>query len=229
MPTPADFLQNRMWAVLWRDLNPAAGGSVWFDSSASRLVITWLGVPNFFNNGSSTFQVQFWPNGDVHYLYQNVNVQGDYLVGYNEGGVADPGSIDLSTAINQGLSICSNPTPKMVLSTTARPVIGTQFDLVTDDIPVNTLFGMMVLSLNTYPAPISLTPLGMPGCELYQPLDVSLFWTVAGTSSSLPWALPNNTALAGVTAYAQSASLTPGINAFGFAVSNGLEIVVGLN
>ena len=59
LPDPSLFLNHTMWAPMWRDLNPAAGGSVWYDVTAQRCVISWISVPNFFNNGSSTFQVQW--------------------------------------------------------------------------------------------------------------------------------------------------------------------------
>lgn len=228
-PTTDDFLSQAMWAPMWRDLNPGAGGSVWFDSTASRLIITWLSVPNFSNTGSSTFQIQFWPNGDVHYIYQNITVAGDYLVGFSKGIANDPGSINMAAGLNSGIGICQFSNPEMRFETSARPVLGTTFDLVTSNIPAGTILGMALLSVTELNPAISLTGLGMPGCELYQTIDVSVFWTQSGATAVLPWPLPSNPTLAAVQVFAQSASLTPGINPFEFAVSNGLKLTVGIN
>ncbi|MGK0303428.1 MAG: serine protease AprX, partial [Planctomycetota bacterium] len=122
VPTPAEFLAHTMWAPLWHDLNPGAGGSVWFDSTSQRAVITWVAVPNFFNSGSSTFQVQFWANGDVHFIYQNISVAGDYLTGFSRTAGNDPGSINIQAAAGSGLGVCTTSVPEMVLRATARPV-----------------------------------------------------------------------------------------------------------
>src|SRR5690606_738420 len=94
-PTPASFLAHTMWAPLWHDLNPGAGGSVWLDNTAQRTVVSWVTVPNFFNSCSSTFQVQFWATGDVHFIYQNISVSGDYLTGFSKTTTNDPGSTTL--------------------------------------------------------------------------------------------------------------------------------------
>ena len=229
VPTPAEFLAHTMWAPLWHDLNPGAGGSVWFDSTTQRAVVTWVSVPNFFNSGSSTFQVQFWANGDVHFIYQNISVAGDYLTGFSKTTPNDPGSISLLAAAGSGLGVCTNAVPELALRATARPVLGTTFDLETSEIPVGTLFGLMILSTNPLNPSAPLTGLGMPGCQLHQAIDISVLWGQVGAVGLIPWPMPNNPALAGFEAYCQSATLTPGINAFGMAISNGLKLTVGFN
>ncbi len=227
LPSPPDFLNHVMWAPLWRDLNPAAGGSVWYDVTAQRCVVSWISVPNFFNNGASTFQVQFWNNGDVHYVYQGVNVQGDYLSGVSVGLGTDPGSMVLASNLNGGVGLCGTNQPEMDLDGSARPVLGTTFDLVTSNIPPSALFGTMIFSLTPLSPPANLTAIGMPGCELYQTTDVAVLWGGAGVAT-IPWPLPASPVLTGFEAWCQSAALAPGINAFGLAISNGLKITAGL-
>tara|TARA_R110002072_G_scaffold139249_3_gene282745 strand:+ start:16571 stop:19582 length:3012 start_codon:yes stop_codon:yes gene_type:complete len=229
VPTPNEFLAHTMWAPLWHDLNPGAGGSVWFDSTTQRVVVTWVSVPNFFNSGSSTFQAQFWANGDVHFIYQNISVAGDYLTGFSKTTTADPGSVNMAAAAGSGLGVCTSAQPELAFGTSSRPVIGTTFDLVTTEIPAGTLFGLALLSTTQLNPGVNLTFLGLPGCELYQTIDVSVLWGQVGNSGVVPWPLPNNPALAGFEAYCQSATLTPGINAFGMAVSNGIKLTVGIN
>ena len=73
--------------------------------------------------------------------------------------------------------------------------MGTTFDLETTEIPAGTLFGLMLLSTNPLPA-INLTSLGLPGCELYQTVDASLYWAQVGPSALVSWPLPSSAALA---------------------------------
>ena len=228
LPDVQDFLGHTMWAPLWHDLNPSAGGSVWFDSTTTVSTVTWVTVPNFFNSGSSTFQVQFWANGDVHFIYQNISVSGDYLTGFSMDTNNDPGSVTLSAAPGLGLGVCTSAPPELTFSTSARPVLGTTFDLVTTEVPVATLFGMAILSTTPISPGVSLTAIGMPGCELHQTLDVSVLWQQTGNTSSVSWPLPTNPALAGFEVYCQSAAWVLGINPFGFAISNGLKLTVGI-
>lgn len=227
LPDPQEFLLHAMWAPLWRDLNPAAGGSVWHDITAQRCVVSWISVPNFFNAGSSTFQVQFWNNGDVHFIYQNVNVQGDYLAGFSPAGASDPGSVTLSSNLNGGLGICTSSQPEMALSTSARPVLGQSLDFYTDNIPTLGLFGTLILSTTPFPSPVDLTFLGMYGCELYQSVEFGLL--IAGyQTATTPFQMPINPVLAGFELYCQSSYLTPMINPFEMVVSNGLKLTVGI-
>ena len=229
VPSPSAFLAHTMWAPLWHDLNPGAGGSVWFDSTSQRLVVTWVSVPNFFNSGSSTFQVQFWNNGNVHYIYQNITVAGDYLTGFSKTTGNNPGSSNLQLVAGSGIGVCTNAAPEMKLGVSAQPVLGTTFDLETSEIPPGTLFGLAFLSTTPVVPAVDLTFFGLPGCQLYQDVDLALLWVQVGNIGPVSWQLPNNPVLAGYVVYSQSASLTPGINAFGMAVSNGLKLTIGLN
>jgi len=230
VPDVQEFLGHTMWAPLWYDLNPAAGGSVWFESTTQVATVTWYTVPNFFNSGSSTFQVQFWNNGDVHFVYQNISVaSGDYLSGFSRNTTNDPGSVTLATVASTGLGVCTNSTPELTFSTSAPPVLGTTFDLVTSELPLMTVFGLAILSTTPIAPAVSLTPLGMPGCELYQTIDVSVLWGPTGNTAVVTWPLPSTPSLAGFTVHCQSAALVPGINPFGMAISNGLKLTVGIN
>ena len=60
------------WAPLWRDLNRPLGGTIYYDATAQRVVVSWLNVRNYSGTGTVTFQAQFWPNGTVHFVYQAV-------------------------------------------------------------------------------------------------------------------------------------------------------------
>jgi hypothetical protein len=218
------------WAALWHDFNPGVGGQVRVESSASMVRITFVAVPNYSGGGSATFQYSFMPNGDVHVKYSTVTGAGNaYLVGYSPGGASpDPGNRDISATLGTPWSLCAASGAPVALNASARPIVGTTVNLTTTNIPNGTLLGLLILSTTQYNPGLDLTGLGMPGCELYLALDVlSTFPTPGG--ASVPYSVPNVPALAGVVLMAQSATLTPGINAFGFATSNGVVMVLGLN
>ncbi len=230
-PVVATFLTNAMWCALWRDLNPALGGSVTFDSTASRAVFTWNAVPNYGAATSpNTFQVQFWANGDVHFLYQTISVSGNYLVGFSKANASDPGSTVIATSLGAGLGVCGTPVPpvpNVTLSSAGLPHIGSTVSLVTTHAPAGTLLGLSILSTTPLTPGLDLAFLGMPTCTLYESLDVMDTIAIAGGTGSRPFSVPNNVALIGVVVMSQTATLTPGANPFGFLTSNGLRLQIG--
>ena len=230
-PTPGGFLSgNPRWSALWHDLLPSTG-QVRVDATASVVRVSYTGVPNFGTGGTSTFQFQFFPNGNVNVIYQAVLPQGnEVLVGWTRGGgAADPGSWNISSNLAGGLTLCSAPTPDVALASSARPVIGTTIDLNTTNIPVGTLLGLSILSTTQHIPGIDLGFLGMPGCTLYLNLDVINTFPTPSSSASVPFIVPNIPSLSGAVVISQSATLTPGINAFGFATSNALVLLLGVN
>ena len=223
---------NPRWAGLFHDLSPNQGGAVMFDTTAQRTVVSWDDVENF--NGSLTvnFQIQFWANGDVHFIYQGVGISsGNYLVGFSLGSnAADPGSIDISGSLNGSVSVCdATGTPDVALGASARPVLGTSIDLITTNIPLASVGGLSILSITPIPGGLDLAFLGMPGCVAYQGLDVIDLFTVGGGTGQRAFSFPNNPSLSGAHVYNQSAVMVLGINPFNIVTSNGLDLLVGIN
>ena len=230
-PSVAKFLPVEMWCALWRDLNPSSGGDVYVSSNSQRAVVSWVNVPNYSSSGSNTLQMQFWANGDVHVIYQNITVSGSYLVGYSVASAADPGSVDISASLSSGLTVCNGSagTPDVALDASARPIVGTTVDMVTSNVPLTSVGGLSILSLTAIPGGFDLGALGMPGCALYQNLDLVDLFAVSGGTGQRSFAFPNTPSLAGTILLNQSAVMVLGINAFNMVTSNGLEFVVGLN
>ena len=228
-PTVAKFLPVEMWCALWRDLNPANGGDVYVDSNASRAVVTWLNVPNYSNSGSNSVQLQFWSNGLVNCIYQNITVSGNYLVGYSLANAQDPGSVDISANLGGTVTVCSPTagTPDVALDASARPVLGSNLNLVTTNVPLTSVGGLSILSLTAIPGGVSLASLGAPGCFVYQNLDVINTFPVAGGTGSTPLSIPSSNSLIGTKVLNQSAVMVLNINPFHIVTSNGLELTIG--
>jgi hypothetical protein len=236
-PTASGLLAmvNTTWALQWRDLNPAASGSgkVWIDSTAARAVVSWNGVYIYGTTTPVTFQAQFWPSGQVHVIYQSVANATQPLVGYTRGaGALDPGASDLSAVLPAGFNICAtnnSGVPALALASSARPVVGTTINLNTSNILPGSLLGLQIMSTSLMAPPLDLGFLGMPGCNLYQALDVMYSFATPSSTASFAWPVPNVPAAAGLVIRTQSAVLTPGVNAFGFATANAVDLLIGIN
>jgi hypothetical protein len=229
-PSVSAFLGGiRRWAALWHDLNPGAGGQVRYDSSASVARVTFVAVPNFSGGGTATFQFQFYPNGNVIIVWQTVNLGGnDYLVGYTPGGNAvDPGNSNLSASLSTPVSLCNAPYTGIVLSASARPVLGTSINLVTSNIAPGTGFGALVLSLTQAVPPTNLASIGMTGCEGHVVGGVNFLYVSPVSSAQTTWILPANPVYTGVQVTAQSFMYSPPRTPLGIIASNGLLFVAG--
>ena len=228
-PNVSNFLATGMWCALWRDLNPASGGNVYVDSDAQRAIVSWVGVPNYSNSGANTMQVQFWANGDVHVIYQAITVSANYLVGFAIAGAQDPGSTDISASLNGTATVCNSSagTPDVALAASSRPVLVTNVNLVTTNVPLNAVAGLSILSLSPIPGGLDLTVLGMPGCFAYQQLDVISSIAVAGGTGQDSLSIPSSSSLIGSKVRNQSAVFVLNINPFHTVTSNGLELTIG--
>jgi len=233
-PSVSDFLQDATrWCPMWHDLSPNQNGSgdVHYNSNTQRVVITWDGVEYYNSNATARFQIQFWANGDVHYIYQSVASGGnDYLVGFSLGnGATDPGSMDISANLNGSVSVCNSTsgTPNCTLNSTTRPILGTTVNLVTTNVPAGTVGGLSILSLNAIPGGIDLTFLGMPGCRVYQDLTVVDNLAVFGGTGFRLLTIPSATNLIGTQVYNQSVVFALNINPANMVTSNGLELKIG--
>lgn len=224
--------QGARLCPLWMSLNPAIG-SIHFDVDPvlSAAYVTWLGVAEAGNGAATvTMQVALFGNGDFEFRYgpETLSTLGTTfgLVGASPGnGGLDPGNRDLSAT----LPFVTGPDlviPDMALAASARPRLGTTISLDTTDVPAAGLLGIQFLSFTKLLPGLDLTGLGMPGCTLYQAMDVALTFPLAGGSGSQPFAIPNNLAFQGLLVAAQSGALAPTANALGLLSSNGVELVL---
>jgi hypothetical protein len=217
---------------LWMDLYPpGATGSngIYFDVvGTTEAHITWVNVPEYFNQGSNTFQITLRANGSFRLSYGAVaNLSHTAIVGFSQGGGGpDPGSINLTSLPiltgNGGTPLGLDAQPG------SRPGLGTTFIMDVSQITPGSLIGLMVLGTTQYPTGIDLSVIGMPDCSLYASLDTLLSFPISGATTPFGFAVPSTPGLAGVLIQAQAATVTPGANPLGIFSSNGLELLLGI-
>ena len=217
-------------AALWQDLNPSQGGTVHFDvdPNNTEVHITWLNVPEYFNQGSNTAQITLRSDSSFRLSYGAVaNIAHDCLVGFSQGnGAVDPGSIDFSASLPFQIGAGGLPLA-LAAQTGSLPVYGSNFVLETSSFPANSVFGVMAFGLQQLAPSIDLGPLGMPGCEQSISLDSTQFFALTNNPAPFTFPIPNNTAFGGVVLKAQSVTLSPGANAAGAITSNGVQFTIG--
>lgn len=86
-------------AMLWDDLNPAAGGTITAAAVGPDFVVTYTGVPEYNTANSNSFTLTLRPDNTFNIDYPGFDAT-DGLVGESlgNGAATDPGEIDLSTA-----------------------------------------------------------------------------------------------------------------------------------
>ena len=228
---PAALLtQGARWCALWNDLNPAAGGTVRFDTDPANgaAYVTFDQVREYGTTNPNTFQIAFFSNGTVEYRFQSCTIANhQVLTGWSPGSNnRDPGSIDISgTAV-----IITQPDLVAIThSASSRPVIGTAFTLETEDVPASGIIGATLFGLTEINPGLDLTSIGMPGCYQYVSIDASAIWVPNSGVGSTLFSIPNVPGLAGVEIKTQGAALVPGINTLGAITSNGLKLNIDVN
>ncbi|MBK8978991.1 MAG: hypothetical protein IPM29_24105 [Planctomycetes bacterium] len=213
-------------AFLWDDLNPGAGGTVDAEVDANGVFhITFTGVPEFGGTTSNDVQVSLHRSGNIEVKYGSVGLL-DALVGFSTGGGAtDPGGIDLSN-LTPRLITTGVGCPGLTLAVVDRPVLGTTPTSQVRAIRAGSIAGACNFGVRI-PTPISLAPLGAPGCSIYASLDASVGFPVSGATATIAIPLPNTPAFAGIVLSHQAAVLNLGYNALGVATSNGVDWTLG--
>lgn len=241
-PATGAFLNrpDAAWNV-WHDFYPSATGNVWFEEVAGVACITWNGVVGYNGTAAgttpSTFQFQFeLATGHVDFVFQSldtISVSGwagaeGWIVGYSPGGASrDAGSVDLSVVLPSTISLDGADTNPLTLSAAARPLVNTTLAMHTDNIPTSAPFGAILLGFVQLNPGISLSSMGMPGCEQYNEGAASiLFLPLGSPTATVNLSIP---AAVGLSIYAQSAVFAPGaaLTPLGAITSQGVALRIG--
>jgi len=237
-------------ACFWRDLNPATidpattfrYGQITAETDpvSGDFVVTWNRIPDYSTGGTSTtpvrlntFQLALKATGAFEMRYQDCqgwpsSATSGVLAGFSEGvGANDPGATDFSTLFTTGVANTGGRLARLALGASARPVLGTNPNLLVTDIGPNTFLGAMILSFTQNNPGLDLAAFGAAGCFQYVGFDVTNAFFPAGNSATYPLVIPNQPNLSGVTFHSQAFAFTPGYNLLGAVTSNGVTFKVG--
>lgn len=114
---------------------------------------------------------------------------------------------------------------------TTMPALGGAATIVVDRLP----FDLGVMALGTSrtlsaigPLPVDLGLIGMPNCPLRVSFDATATLLGSGNTATLLFPIPSTVTLVGALLYSQALSFDPGLNPFGFAISDAAVLLVGL-
>jgi len=157
-----------------------------------------------------------------------------FMFGGTSGGsetwvLGAPGAFATATAYGSG---CGSPALGFVPDPNGRPVLGqtASATIVNAPLPVaavavggsNQFFGPFAL-------PVTLSGIGMTGCDLWQSADILGLGTSPLTPSTLSFsvAIPNVPSLVGAHLYIQAYAFAPGVNPLQIIISNGIDWLLG--
>ncbi|MBI3818035.1 MAG: carboxypeptidase regulatory-like domain-containing protein [Planctomycetes bacterium] len=100
-------------SIAFVDWNPSAGGAVYYKQLPDRAIVTWKNMPLYILGGSSTFQIQLFATGRIHFLYNGMTANG---TGTGFSGE----TLDISVAVSPG----GSPTVKSVNYNIQSPFSG---------------------------------------------------------------------------------------------------------
>jgi hypothetical protein len=209
--------------------------NVYVDTTSvpGQALITWQNVPCFGQTSpTSTFQIALIDNGtndSVEFRFvtltnNSTSNGGVAITGFSLGGTAtDPGSVDLTA----GPVVSTLDLPALAARATSRPVLGTNWNLEIQNIPVGGVLGLDIIGLSD-PGLNDLAIIGLPGCGLRASLDSISAYIPAGSTHAFNLAIPANPALVGINVFATGAMyVLPAPNAFGAITANGVQGTIG--
>jgi hypothetical protein len=120
--------------------------------------------------------------------------------------------------------------PALAATAASRPVLGGAIAVEVTSVPLSAALMMMGFSnaaSGSIALPLSLGPVGMPGCSLL--VDPVATRLVLGVANAVTWnlSIPFAAALHGAEFYQQAIVPDPGANAAGLTVSNGARCRIG--
>ncbi|MCB9891534.1 MAG: hypothetical protein H6833_07795 [Planctomycetes bacterium] len=115
------------------------------------------------------------------------------------------------------------------LRTSQRPLVGATAELATDNVPIGSTAGLLVLGSFPIDPGFDLSSLGMTGCSLYVLPQTNLTFGPTSPTTLHTFPIPPSPFFSGASAYAQSVVLAPGSTPFGVITSNGMRWVFGTN
>ncbi len=69
---PSTSAPENLVAPFWEDLNPTAGGAVYYHYDGTRAIIEYNAVPRYSAGGPYTFQIHLYPSGRIEFHYKSM-------------------------------------------------------------------------------------------------------------------------------------------------------------
>ena len=227
------------WDASLAPENATNGGGVFVNSTATVCTISWVNVPEFANQGSNTFQCQLFADGTIVFHYLNIDIlngQTDAIIGVSPGsGAASGPEVDLSAGGHSGSLIYEQfaglnafPVDDLIdmgfftkdqLTVTASAVIDEMVGLSVGTGNDPRLLDLFLFGFPA-PAPMDLTPIGIP-CDYL----IGLVFVSAAVPAGVQvgFTLPNDPGLVGLNFFVQAAL----VDVSGISLTNGLDVTIG--
>lgn len=214
VPPPGVQLARRI------DLGFSGPGSYYTDSAY------WLGGDPLFQNIGHT-----GPTATITFIIEGPGIQPLN----DESWAIDNLRVSVDTVATPGYALAYGTSCGPVLAATVAPYVGRQLPLLVTNMPPTSVmaacaFGLSRTTYNGQALPLSLAPLGMPGCWLLQDLHIgdAMQLTMYGNTAAAIWIpVPGQARYIGMRAYFQVWAISPGANAAGAVFSNGLDVQIG--
>jgi len=116
----------------------------------------------------------------------------------------------------------TNGTP--ALSSSSSPRLGQSWTTTVTNLNPSLNIAFFVFGFSTFPG-VDLGFLPMPGCFLFESLDILIGAT--GAAGSANWTWPAVSGTLGTRFYAQAMCFDPTVNGFGFTISNAIAATIG--
>jgi len=168
---PSASLPNNVVAPFWDDLNPSAGGEIyyWADPAADRFVVQYQDVVRYNTTEAETFEVILNSNGSVIFQYREVSDTGHCTVGIENPDGSDGLTVlyNDNSYLHDGLAVQIVPPgflPWVQVSPLAgivQPGQSTPVSLVFDatDLDLGTHLALLNIASNDPNLPMMLVPL----------------------------------------------------------------------
>ncbi len=169
---------NALLAPFWDDLNPSAGGTIYYyaDTANDRFIVEWYGVHHYPSGSPETFQVILNADGSILYQYQTVSLNNSCTVGIENQSGTDGLQIAFNTNyLHSGLAILITDNladPWLDISPTSGTVTPGGSDVLTvtfdaGELEVGTYTGSITVNSNdpgngTVVVPVTLEVGGTP-------------------------------------------------------------------
>jgi hypothetical protein len=153
---------NDILAVWWDDLNPEAGGNIYYyydNGAEERFIVSFVGVANYASGGgtgSLTFQAILYPGGKVTFQYGTMDAGTDDLLGASVG-IEDATGTDRLVVVSDAAYMHSNLAINFSAGgwMTIQPRLGSLAPDEADTLEV--VFDAAELDLDTYTGQLNIT------------------------------------------------------------------------